>query len=94
MLGFIDGKEQGSTPEMTINYPPEMAVDITEIDVKNSDKPSSSSQTGDLVASKNGTRYYTPDCPGRGRIHEENKVYFNTPEAAEDEGYTLAQACD
>lgn len=97
MLGFIDGKERSSSSEITITYPPETAIDLEEVTREAEKTPVSSSNTshqGRLVASQNGTRYYTPNCPGIGRIHEENKIYFNTSEDAKAQGYTLAQACD
>jgi hypothetical protein len=47
-----------------------------------------------LVASRNGTRYYYPWCSGVKRIKEENKVYFNTESEAEARGLTLAVGCD
>ncbi|HEX5774802.1 MAG TPA: hypothetical protein VFY28_02485 [Candidatus Paceibacterota bacterium] len=45
------------------------------------------------VASKNGARYYLPECSGVKRIKEENKVWFATKEIAGAEGYTPAANC-
>ncbi len=49
--------------------------------------------TGAYVASKSGSLYYTPTCSGASRIKEENKVWFQTKEAAEARGYKTAH-CD
>lgn len=50
-------------------------------------------QSGIVLASKNGTRYYYPWCSGVSRIKEENKVWFNSIEEAESAGLTLAANC-
>lgn len=49
--------------------------------------------TGQLVASKNGTKYYHLDCGGVSRIKEENKTYFNSIDEAENAGYEPAAGC-
>lgn len=46
-----------------------------------------------FVASKSGTRYYFPWCSGVGRIKEENKIWFTTPEEAKKAGYSPASNC-
>lgn len=45
------------------------------------------------VASKGGTKYHLPWCPGAKRIKEENKVWFATKSDAEKAGYTPASNC-
>jgi hypothetical protein len=46
-----------------------------------------------VVVSKNGTKYHYSHCGGAKQIKEENKIVFQTPEAAEIAGYTLAGNC-
>lgn len=46
-----------------------------------------------VVASKNGTKYYLPTCAGAERISDANKVWFATPAAATEAGYTPAANC-
>ncbi len=46
-----------------------------------------------FVASKNGTRYHYPWCPGASTIKEENKIWFSGKEEAEKSGYTPAGKC-
>jgi lipopolysaccharide export LptBFGC system permease protein LptF len=48
---------------------------------------------GEVVASKNGTKYYYSHCSGAGRIKEENIVIFDDFLAAEKAGYELAKNC-
>ena len=46
-----------------------------------------------FVASKSGTKYHYPWCPGALNIKEENKIWFSTNEEAEKAGYTPASNC-
>lgn len=46
------------------------------------------------VASKNGTAYHYPWCPGALKIKEENKIWFKTKEEAEKAGYKPAGNCE
>ena len=43
---------------------------------------------GAYMGSKNGTKYYTPGCPGANRIKPENYVWFQTVEDATLQGYS------
>jgi len=62
---------------------------------KRSDSPSSpiSSSQGNFVASKNGSSYHLPSCPGAKQIKEENKIWFKTAEEAKRAGYKPAGNC-
>lgn len=46
------------------------------------------------VASKSGTAYHLPWCPGAQKIKEENKIWFQTKEEAESRGYKPAGNCE
>ena len=48
---------------------------------------------GNYVASKSGTKYHYPWCPGAQSIKEENKIWFFTKEEAEKAGYQPASNC-
>jgi len=48
---------------------------------------------GQVVASKNGTKYYLPSCVGADRISDANKVWFVSATAAAAAGYTPAANC-
>lgn len=48
---------------------------------------------GRVVASKNGTKYHYPWCPGAGQIKEENKVWYINEDAAIQAGLTKAKNC-
>jgi hypothetical protein len=45
------------------------------------------------VASRSGTKYHLPWCPGAKQIKEENKVWFATKADAEKAGYAPASNC-
>ena len=45
------------------------------------------------VASKSGTKYHYPWCPGALNIKEENKIWFSSKEQAESNGYSPAGNC-
>lgn len=48
---------------------------------------------GQVVASKNGVRYYYLHCSGVSRLSEKNKIYFASAAEAESFGLTLAANC-
>ncbi len=48
---------------------------------------------GKIVASRNGTKYHFPWCAGAQAMNEENKVWFDSEEAARTAGYTPASNC-
>lgn len=48
---------------------------------------------GEIVASKNGKKYYFVWCSGASNIKESNKRYFNSEVLAQKAGYILANNC-
>lgn len=48
---------------------------------------------GAYVASKSGSVYHFPECPGAKQIKEENKIRFETVEEARAAGYRPAANC-
>lgn len=50
-------------------------------------------QQGLVAASKNGTKYYFPNCSGIKRIKAENLVWFKTEAEAKAQGLSLASSC-
>lgn len=49
--------------------------------------------SGSVVASKKGTKYHAPWCPGASAISEANKVVFASAEEARAAGYEPAANC-
>lgn len=48
---------------------------------------------GLVVASRKGSSYHYPWCPGAAAIAEGNKVWFKSEEAARKAGYSPAKNC-
>lgn len=46
-----------------------------------------------VVASKSGSKYHFPWCPGASRISQKNKIWFDSPAQAEAAGYEKASNC-
>lgn len=46
-----------------------------------------------VVASKSGTKYHLPQCPGAQQIKPENRITFSSPAAAQAAGYSPAANC-
>lgn len=52
-----------------------------------------SSPADAYVASKNGSSYHLPSCPGAKQIKTENKIWFKTKTEAQAAGYKPAGNC-
>lgn len=61
--------------------------------IEGTNPPISADQSGQVVASKNGTKYHYPWCAGAKQISEKNKITFNSIEEARTAGYTPASNC-
>lgn len=48
---------------------------------------------GQVVASKNGTKYHYPWCSGAKSINDKNKIFFDSIEEARNAGYSPASNC-
>lgn len=48
----------------------------------------------EVVASRTGTKYYRPECPGVAAISEKNRVWFVSSDLARTQGYEPADNCD
>lgn len=49
--------------------------------------------SGEVVASKSGSKYHLPTCPGAKQIKPDNLISFTSIAAAEAAGYTAAANC-
>ncbi|MHB1316527.1 MAG: hypothetical protein ACYCZW_01585 [Minisyncoccota bacterium] len=57
-------------------------------------KPSQElASSGEVIGSKNGTKYYLPWCGALSRIKPENRVVFASAVLAREKGYTPAANC-
>ncbi len=73
---------------------PAIAAVATSLPVpKQNASPGAAPQEGRVVASKNGTKYHLPWCPGADRISEGNKIWFASEDEAKKAGYSPAANC-
>lgn len=76
-LGYLAGIDAGQASAITLTESPSVTP----------------AAGGEVVASKNGTKYYFIGCAGAGRISKENQIWFTTEQAAISAGYALAANC-
>ena len=67
--------------------------DANTTNISQNDSIVSDTGSGQVVASKNGTKYYFPWCGGVKNIAEKNIVTFPSSEAARAAGYSPAANC-
>lgn len=79
---IVNGGEEGSQ-KVTL-YP--KSSKITSLD-------SSTQVENRYVASKNGKLYYRVGCGSSSRIKEENKVFFDSKQSAEQAGFQASESC-
>jgi hypothetical protein len=80
----IEYRDQGATgisATESIKYTPQLKQTNTNISGKN------------YFASSKGKKYYSLNCSAGKSIKQENRVYFDTSEAAEQAGYSLSTSC-
>lgn len=97
VVGDLPAGKAGREP-IKIEYDQELTTEntnqtatVTNATQKKLAPPSASD--GGVVASKNGSKYHYPYCPGAKQIKETNKITFDSPSLAEAAGYTLAANC-
>ena len=98
-LGRLSIIEESKVPISVRNNQNSNLATISETTIGDSSKsvgivsPQILPNGGKYVASKNSDKYHAPWCSGAQRIKEENKIWFNTKEEAEQAGYTPASNC-
>jgi hypothetical protein len=80
-LGYLSGRDAGQGRTISISPFFEGTTEPT-------------GAKGEVVASRNGSKYYLKECPGIDRISESNQVWFPSAEAAEAQGYAKASNCE
>ncbi len=90
-LGRLSSTPSDLEPVIISNAIPFPTTSSTFIDPSG---PTPRAASGSFVASVNGTKYYPIGCSGAGRINEENKIYFDSAEAARAAGYEISVLCE
>ncbi|MBI2056242.1 MAG: hypothetical protein HYT37_02585 [Candidatus Sungbacteria bacterium] len=100
IIGFGLGRLSIVWPQsepITIEEPEEAGNKKEEKNTTSEGRESSAiinSTQGRYVASKSGSAYHFPWCPGAQKIKEANKIWFNSKEEAEAKGYKAAGNCE
>lgn len=95
-LSVLPQNEQEETRGLALVQKPSIRTSTTieaPASVEEANPTSAETSSSGYVASKNGTKYHLPWCSGAKRITEENKVFFDTKEEAEAQGYSAAANC-
>ena len=84
-----------STPSAVLQAlsPVTPAMTPTSVEVPTKAAIPTVSGEGVMVASRSGTKYHLPSCPGAKQIKPENRIEFASRAAAEAAGYTPAANC-
>jgi len=99
-LGIISSSEKNRSP-VTISYPANalsseqnvMTGTATDTKIIPTTVEPARVTSGYVVASKNGTKYHLPTCPGAATILPQNKIMFKNSIEAEKAGYSPAKNC-
>ena len=96
-IGYEQGKGVTSTQGIVFSCPTTV-LDTQKISpqvlgvqsslVDTADTSPATATGGAYLGSKNGTKYYTPGCPGTKRIKPENYIWFQSVEDATLQGYS------
>lgn len=89
-LGRLSALQQTAPPVAFVDGPYTAGTASTQAE---STQPITTAATGAIVASKKGTKYHFPWCPGAQQMSESNKIYFDNEAAARAAGYTPASNC-
>lgn len=98
-LGRLSAKESRKTQVRFENVPELNSVQTPQKSTLNAgikDQTANvlaSTESEQLVGSKNGTKYYYPWCSGVQKISPANLIHFDSKESAEARGYTPSAAC-
>lgn len=90
-LGRLSKLEENKTP--LIIHQPATPVVSANTAINEPTDAQTTNQKGEVVASKNGTKYHFPWCAGAQSIKEENKIKFASVEEARKAGYAPASNC-
>ncbi len=91
-LGRLSVTEEQRVP-LQIIEPQNQQASVSTVNQNSQKQVDTAVSGGQVVASKNGSKYHFPWCSGAKSINEANKIWFNSPEDARKAGYTPASNC-
>lgn len=62
--------------------------------IKNSQEQLDQEKIGKFVGSVKSNKFHLPDCPYAKKIKDENKIWFDSIQDAESQGYVPAKCCN
>ncbi|MFA5997085.1 MAG: hypothetical protein WC791_01195 [Candidatus Paceibacterota bacterium] len=95
-LGRLSKIQGSKTPvrfENALLAPAESVTAKTSVTNQSASVIDATSNSTDLVGSKNGTKYYYPWCSGVKNIFPSNLIHFASKSEAEARGYTPSATC-
>ena len=92
-LGRISGLQEKKPAVRVLNNFGEVRGASTQNEATPAQNDIVQASSGQVVASKNGTKYHYPWCAGAKQISDKNKITFNSTEEARAKGYTPASNC-
>lgn len=92
-LGRISGLEEKREPVRVLTNTPQLSNSVSASANTAAVSASLETSSGQVVASKNGTKYHYSWCAGAKQIAEKNKIYFASIEDARAAGLTPASNC-
>lgn len=78
--------QKKQVPEVADFEPPRKAASSSKI-------ARADGTTSSIIGHRKSRLYHRPDCPGYGKVAEQNAVHFATAEEAEEAGYNIARNC-
>lgn len=87
-LGILTGKQLGQGGVVVETLP----LAAVAVQSTSTSKPLTTFH-GQVVASKNGSKYYLPSCAGAKRLSNAHKIWFSSVAKAKAHGYTPATRC-
>lgn len=93
LLSFGIGRLTGSRGGESVKIEYDPSLSAAAVSITQTNTSAAPVAVGSVVASKSGSKYHYPSCPGAKQIKEANKITFQSAQAAEAAGYTLAANC-
>lgn len=95
-LGRLSKIQDSKTPIRIEN-----AIEVSTVPITQKPAPdnqgalviNATTDSAQLVGSKNGTKYYYPWCSGVKNINPENLIHFSSKSEAQARGYTPSSTC-
>jgi hypothetical protein len=86
----LEDEESSDGGSSNLSSQPDVALAVIE---EASEAEDNGSEDGQFVASTSSKKYHSLDCRYATKMKEENRIYFQSAEEAEDQGYEPCKVC-